>query len=86
MFDSGMTWHIEQGGLNLDRFVWLPTWEQCRTFLKQRGFSLQLRDHDQFVSLEVRREGEKMSAEGKTDLEALYAIVLEALKTRTPAV
>lgn len=82
VFDASMTWHVQQGGLKLDLFVWLPTWEQCRKFLKEQGFTLQLHDHVQGIQIEARRGNEKLTNLGRTDLEALYPMMSEILKTR----
>jgi len=82
VFEAAMTWHIQQGGLRIDKLVWLPTWEQSRQILKKHGFAIQLHDHDHRTEIEARAANEKLTAEGETDLESLYPILLEILKTR----
>lgn len=78
-FDSSMTWHIEQGGLNLDKFVWLPTWEQCRSILKGKKFSIHLDEKNGNISIETQKETVTHHADGKTEREAIYSILLKAL-------
>ena len=53
-----------------ENFVWLPTWEDCRAWLKEKKLS------DKRVMEAWRRGNEK----GLTDREALYALILEVLK------
>lgn len=79
VFDSSMTWHLEQGGLKLDAFVWLPSWEQGRAFLREKGFVLTLQDQDGKVRLEAARSTERLTSTGETDLEALYRLMREAI-------
>lgn len=80
VFDAAMTWHIQQGGMDMGRFVWLPSWEQCREYMKEKGYSLSLTERGGAVHLEARREGKTLTADGGTDLEAFYALIPESLK------
>jgi hypothetical protein len=80
VFDSGMTWHVQQGGLSLSNFVWLPTWEQCRRLLKEKGGVIALKEENGQICLEAFFLGEKIGAKADTDLEAMYEILLKAFQ------
>lgn len=80
VFDSAMTWHIQQGGLKPDKFVWLPQWAQCRAMLAARGYTLELRDESGNVHIQAKNANHSLTATGNTDLEALYALLQRVLK------
>jgi hypothetical protein len=53
-----------------ENFVWLPTWEDCRAWLKEKKLS------DKHVMDAWRRGNDS----GLTDREALYALIFEVLE------
>jgi hypothetical protein len=53
-----------------ENFVWLPTWEDCRTWLKEKGLS------DERVNEAWKRGNDA----GLTDRESLYALISEVLE------
>lgn len=56
-----------------DSFVWLPTWEDARSWLDGRGVAPR----------QVVAAWEKALAAGSTDREALYGLMLELLSTES---
>ncbi len=56
-----------------ENFVWLPTWEDCRMWLNEKGIS----------DDRVMRAWERGRAQGLTDREALYALISEVLEGGT---
>lgn len=79
VFDSAMTWHIQQGGLKLDQLVWLPLWSQCRKILSEQSFTLELQDQPEGIHLKAKNVKQSLSSKGKTDLEAMYALLRDLL-------
>jgi hypothetical protein len=77
LFDSSMLWHLQQGGLKISSFVWLPTWEFCRSFLKNKGYRLQIQDQTDGISLSAQKNGEEISFSAFTDLEAVYHLLTQ---------
>ena len=53
-----------------ENFVWLPIWEECRSWLKEKGVS------DERVA-DGWRSG---VSSGVSDREAMYALILEVLE------
>jgi hypothetical protein len=53
-----------------ENFVWVPTWDDCRRWLRERGVS----DDD------VVQAWQRGLADGNSDREALYALILEVLE------
>ena len=72
LINSANTFESTAGGQEamFENFVWLPTWEDCRVWLRERGAS------DERV-LDTLRKG---AQNGCTDREALYALMLEILE------
>ena len=58
-----------QEGL-FENFVWLPTWEDCRRWLTEKGVS----DDD------IMTAWQQGTSSGQTDREALYAVMLDILE------
>lgn len=79
LFDSSMTWHLQQGGLKLDKFVWLPSWLQCRNLLTKNHCKIQLKDNLDKVEIEAFGDGKTILSSGKTDLEAVYNLLTKIL-------
>lgn len=53
-----------------ENFVWLPTWEECRAWLGEKGVD----------DKRVLRGWQDGCENGMTDREALYKIILEVLE------
>ena len=72
LINSTNTFESMAGGQDemFENFVWLPTWDDCRAWLKEKGVS------DERVA-HVWQEG---IAAGKTDREAMYAFMLGILE------
>jgi len=72
LINSTNTFESMAGGQDemFENFVWLPTWDDCRFWLKEKGVG------DERVA-QVWQEG---IAAGKTDRETLYAFMLGILE------
>lgn len=72
LLNSTNTFESMVGGQDevFENFVWLPTWEDCRTWLTEKGVSHE-RVNDSWLA---------GAAKGLTDREALYALMLEVLE------
>jgi len=53
-----------------ENFVWLPTWEDCRTWLKEK----------RLTDKRVMEAWQRGNENGLTDREALYALIFEVLE------
>jgi len=75
LINSTNTFEAMAGGQEemYENFVWLPTWEECRSWLRERGMS----DDD------VMRRWKEGNAAGVTDREALYQVILEIIEGST---
>lgn len=72
LINSTNTFESMAGGQEemFENFVWLPTWEECRAWLRERGI-------DEERVLEAWKEGR---AAGLTDRQALYNLILRLLE------
>lgn len=76
--------------LDKDKVFLLPTWSELRTWLKNKGFKIEFH-YDPFKDEEIKIGFMKpkfltgtdnliIEAQGKTDLETLYKVLLEVIK------
>lgn len=72
LINSANTFEAMAGGQDelFENFAWLPTWEDCRAWLREKGVS----------NGRVAEAWKQAIAEGLTDREALYALMLEVLE------
>ena len=72
LINSANTFEAMAGGQDemFENFVWLPTWEDCRVWLRERGMS------DERM-LDAWKAG---MAKGLTDREAMYGLMLKILE------
>ena len=72
LLNSTNTFEAMVGGQEemFENFAWLPTWEDCRTWLKEKGVS----------SERVTQAWQESVAEGRTDREALYGLMLQIIE------
>ncbi len=72
LINSANTFEVMAGGQDemFENFVWLPTWEDCRVWLRERGTS------DEHV-LDAWKTG---MGKGLTDREAMYDLMLKILE------
>lgn len=72
LIHSANTFESMVGGQDelLENFVWLPTWENCRSWLTERGVGPDA----------VYKAWKVGSADGMTDRECLYKLILEVLE------
>ena len=72
LLNSTNTFEAMVGGEEevFENFVWLPTWEECRAWLKERGLS-----HER-----VAQAWQEGVADGLTDRESLYTLMLGVLE------
>ena len=72
LIDSTNTFEVQVGGTDklIENFVWLPTWEDCRSWLKEKSVS---EDH-------VTRAWQSGEAQGISDRQVLYELMLKILK------
>lgn len=75
LINSTNTFESMAGGQEelFENFVWLPTWEECRGWLREKGI-----DDDRVMS--VWKEGR---ARDLTDRETLYGLILDILEGST---
>jgi hypothetical protein len=73
LIHSANTFEAMVGGQEelFENFVWLPTWEDCRSWLTEKGVGPN----------KVHQAWKKGVAEGMTDRECLYGLILEILET-----
>lgn len=78
LINSANTFEAMVGGQDemFENFAWLPTWEDCRAWLKEKKVS------DNKV-IESWRRG---SADGLTDREVLYGLIFQVLEGRSGGV
>jgi hypothetical protein len=68
-----------------DKLICLPLWEECREWLKSKSFYLNFH-YDPLVSEEnikigfIKPKSIIVEAEGKTDRECIYKVILEVVK------
>ena len=69
----------QQLGRNGDSF--LPTWDDCRTWLAERGWGdPEMQDSQEAIGMWVRHEdGQLLRATGVSDLDCLYQVILTIL-------
>lgn len=76
--------------LDIDKVFLLPTWSELRTWLKNKGFKIEFH-YDPFKDEGIKIGFMKpkfltgtdnliIEAQGKTDLETLYKVLLEVIK------
>ena len=72
LLNSTNTFEAMVGGQEemFENFAWLPTWEDCRTWLKEKGVS----------SERVTQAWQESLAAGLTDREALYGLMLRVIE------
>lgn len=72
LITSTNTFEAMAGGQDemFENFAWLPTWEECRTWLREKGID----------DKRVLRGWQDGCEDGMTDREALYKIILEVLE------
>jgi len=72
LIDSTNVFESMAGGQEemFENFVWLPTWEECRAWLKERGV-----DDDT-----VMRSWKDGIAAGISDRQAMYQLILRTLE------
>ena len=77
LIHSTNTFEVMVGGLDelIENFVWLPTWEDCRSWLRNESAS-----EDQVM--EAWRSGE---SQGLSDRQVLYELMLKILEGRAAA-
>ena len=66
-------------------YTWLPSWGECRSWLREHGYTHPefARDEENDVRVEIMGEGgEMVSANGATDLECIYAIIAQVIDRR----
>ena len=72
LINSTNTFESMAGGQDemFENFVWLPTWEDCRAWLKEKKVSDE----------RVASAWQSGKTQGVTDREALYGLILEILE------
>ncbi|MCH7824146.1 MAG: hypothetical protein IH849_05040 [Acidobacteria bacterium] len=77
LIHSANTFEILAGGKDelLENFVWLPTWEDCRAWLTEKQVS-----EDRVMSA-----WQSGKAQGLTDRQVLYGLILEILERSAAA-
>lgn len=72
LINSANTFEATAGGQDemFENFVWLPTWEDCRTWLRKKGMS----------DKRVLDAWETGTEKGLTDCEVLYDLMLKILE------
>ena len=77
LIHSPNTFEILAGGQDemLENFVWLPTWEDCRTWLTEK----------QVADDRVQSAWQSGRAQGLTDRQVLYGLILEVLERSAAA-
>jgi hypothetical protein len=72
LINSTNTFESTAGGQEemFENFVWLPTWEECRSWLKERGV-------DDETVMKSWKEG---IAAGVSDRQAMYQLILRVLE------
>ena len=77
LIHSTNTFEVMVGGLDelIENFVWLPTWEDCRSWLRNESVS-----EDRVMG--AWKSGE---AQGLSDRQVLYELMLKILEGRAAA-
>lgn len=72
LINSTNTFESMAGGQDemFENFVWLPTWEECRAWLRERGI-------DEERVMQAWRDGR---AQALTDRESLYHLILAIIE------
>ena len=72
LINSTNTFEAMAGGQDemFENFVWLPTWEECRAWLREKNVTDE----------RVMRAWQDAAAEGTSDRQALYGLILNILE------